>query len=354
VVAGAARHVARVDEPLVALHGFGLLARGGVPQAQRRVRGARHEVVPVRGPAQVQNGVLVPAAHHEVLPWVDGSGRGARGAARMGRRRNRETGMVRRRRADGTGPSSWTAREKKSAFAIDRRAPGWTYLALAAHVPQVQRLVRARGRHRGAVGGELHARHRVLVALQQHDGRVEGRRPLVRPGLELLPQRGLRHSQRRGAPLAGLLLLRDEAELGILGRGRRGGFTLARHRAVGSGDDPPRFLGLSRTTHTLVGGAAVRLFHLHDASGGPFALSFPLPFTRGGTQGMPKGHQAHRKHASKGTSAGASKRDGKRGGFKVRPASRAPHRGHTRETARHRISSSRFSVSPIVARRLAA
>lgn len=178
-------------------------------------------------------------------------GRGGERAAfrktRMGRRRNRETGMVRRRRADGTGPSSWTAREKKSAFAIDRRAPGWTYLALAAHVPQVQRLVRARGRHRGAVGGELHARHRVLVALQQHDGRVEGRRPLVRPGLELLPQRGLRHSQRRGAPLAGLLLLRDEAELGILGRGRRGGFTLARHRAVGSGDDPPRFLGLSRT-----------------------------------------------------------------------------------------------------------
>ena len=105
-------------------------------------------------------------------------------------------------------------------------------------------------------------------------------------------------------------------------------------------------------THTLVGGRVEPLFH--DASGGRFArLRFPT-YTRGGTQGMPKGHQAHRKHASKGTSAGASKRDGKRGGFKVRPASRAPHRGHTRETARHRISSSRFSVSPIVARRLAA
>ena len=104
-------------------------------------------------------------------------------------------------------------------------------------------------------------------------------------------------------------------------------------------------------THTLVGGAAVPRREWWPVRS---FITFPSPYTRGGTQGMPKGHQAHRKHASKGTSAGASKRDGKRGGFKVRPASRAPHRGHTRETARHRISSSRFSVSPIVARRLAA
>jgi hypothetical protein len=48
---------------------------------------------------------------------------------------------------------------------------------------------------------------------------------------------------------------------------------------------------------------------------------------------MPKGHQAHRKHASKGTCAGTSKRDGKRGGLKVRPTSRAPRRGHPRETS---------------------
>ena len=83
---------------------------------------------------------------------------------------------------------------------------------------------------------------------------------------------------------------------------------------------------------------------------------FPLglSFTRGGTR-MPKGHQAHRKHASKGASAGTSKRDGKRGGLKVRPTSRALHRGQLRGTSRHRVSSDviAFRVSR-VAHRLAA
>ena len=160
---------------------------------------------------------------------MDGSGRGVEfSAARTGRRRIRETGMVRRRRADGTGQGGEArgrrAKRKARSRSIDARRVGRT-----SHSPRTFHkcsVLSAPAVATVAPSGENSAH--VTASSWPSSSMMGASREDVRwcaPGLNFCLNEGCATAN-AAEPRAGLLLLRDEAELGIVARGRRGALRL--------------------------------------------------------------------------------------------------------------------------------